>query len=211
MFISMEGIDGAGKGTQAVLLLKAILARGQKAVLTREPGGTSLGRKLRQLLLSPEFPDETLEPMTELLLVLADRAQHVSKYIQPILAQGITVICDRYSDSTFAYQFWGRSAIHFSDLQDINHILNFPIPNLTFLLDLPVEIANARIKEKNHLETDLSFQHRARMGYLELANPYEKRMGAPFHQRIYTIDATLSIEEQHQYIISIYDKYIKEQ
>ena len=211
MFISMEGIDGAGKSTQAVLLLNALLSRGQKAVLTREPGGTSLGGRLRQLLLSPEFPDETPEPLTELLLMLADRAQHVSKYIKPILAQGITVISDRYSDSTIAYQFWARNTISFQGLQEINYILNFPLPLLTFLLDLPVEIANARIKEKNHLETDLGFQQRVRMGYLKLANPYEKKMGAPFHQRIYTIDATLSIEEQHQQILNIYDKHIKEQ
>ncbi|MEO2168302.1 MAG: dTMP kinase, partial [bacterium] len=109
-FITFEGVEGSGKSTQAARLADALKRAGHEVVTTREPGGTELGRKLRAILLEPDAVAPTAE--TELFLYLADRAEHVSRLIRPALDRGAIVICDRFSDSTLAYQAWGRGLDH---------------------------------------------------------------------------------------------------
>ena len=134
MFITLEGIEGSGKTTKIDYLVEYLEKQGQRCVTTREPGGTLIGNKIRSILLDPESKD--LDPTTELLLYMADRAQHINSLIKPSLAAGKTVICDRYFDATVVYQGFARGL----DIDAIKrlHALLFDNlkPDLTFLLDL---------------------------------------------------------------------------
>ncbi len=185
MFITFEGIEGAGKSTVLRLLAEKLQASGDKPVLTREPGGSSLGRNLRPILLDART--RGLSPLAELFLFLADRAQHVRDIIHPALERNQTVLCDRYTDSTLAYQGYGRGQ-SLLVLQELNQIAAGDIlPNLTFLLDLPVSVGIERAIQRNHElgavvsegrfdSENLDFHERVRKGYLELAHKSPDRI-----------------------------------
>ncbi len=170
MFITFEGVEGAGKSTQIRLLAARLREEeGLRNVLvTREPGEGALGRELRALVLTPPEGVQ-IDPLAELLLMLADRAQHVAQTLRPHLAGGI-VLCDRYSDSSVAYQGCGRGI----DRQQIEQLNTFATgglqPDLTILLDIEPAIGLARQTLRTRMEDEaVSFHERVRAGYLEIA------------------------------------------
>lgn len=168
-FVTLEGPEGAGKTTQAKNLSKQLDTLGVPHIITRDPGGTPLGRQIRRILLNPENP---VNPVTELLLYQADRAQHVADVILPALEAGSLVICDRYTDSTIAYQGYGRNLdLHLID--ELNAIATNGLkPELTILFDLDSSDGLARLHPGGHdrLEREaLEFHLRVRDGYLKLA------------------------------------------
>jgi dTMP kinase len=177
MFITLEGIEGSGKTSQIDPLAEFLKTQGHDCVLTREPGGTSIGRKIRAILLDPA--STALVPQAELLLYIADRAQHVHSFIMPHLSDGKTVVCDRFADATVVYQGYARGL----DIQQIHHlhesVLSGLKPDITILLDLPAQIglqrAWQRIEQDNHLlearfeQEALEFHENVRSGYLSLA------------------------------------------
>ena len=154
MFITFEGVEGAGKTTQIVRLASRLRAEGRVDVLTtREPGDGPLGSELRRLALHPPA-GITVEPRAELLIMLADRAQHVGQVIRPHLAGGGIVICDRYADSSVAYQGYGRGL----DIAEITRLNDYATdnlkPDLTILLDLDPTLGLARQSERNIMEAE---------------------------------------------------------
>ena len=181
-FIALEGGEAAGKSTQAYLLAEHL-----GAVLTREPGGTPIGEGLRRLLLDPNLPAPV--PRAEALLMLAARAEHVEKVIEPALARGQDVVCDRYSGSTLAYQGYGRG-LGVADLERLNDwATSGRAPDLSVLIDVPPDIARLRragIGDRFEAEDD-GFRLRVAKGFRELAaaNPGRWR----------TVDGTASVED----------------
>jgi len=173
VFIVIEGIDGCGKTTQKDLLADFLTQKGYPVETTREPGGTLLGELIRELVLSPKYQE--MLPLTETLLYLTDRAQHVGQKLLPALRTGRIVISERYIDSTIAYQGFGRG-LDQAMLDRLNNLVTQGLkPNLTFLLDIPPEIARRRlISRKSNLPLDrleqekLAFYRRVREGYLAL-------------------------------------------
>lgn len=176
MFITFEGVEGAGKTTQIARLASRFRAEGRGDVLsTREPGDGPLGSELRRLALHPP-PGITVEPRAELLMMLADRAQHVGQVIRPHLASGGIVLCDRFTASSLAYQGYGRGL----DLAEIARLNDYATdslrPDLTLLLDLDPAIGLARQNERNVMEAEsLAFHERIRVGFRELAAQEPKR------------------------------------
>lgn len=171
LFVSFEGIEGTGKTTHAGLISAYLQSRGYDVVVTEEPGGTPIGRRIREVLLDREHNE--MHYLTELLLYNAARCQHMNELILPSLAAGKVVITDRFSDSTLAYQGFGRGI----DLKLLTTIDSFVTsgrkPDLTLLLDLDVEVGLSRNRSINkvdriELET-IAFHNRVRAGYLELA------------------------------------------
>ena len=164
-FITFEGIEGAGKTTLAHHLADWLQAQGMSVRLTREPGGSALGTHLRPILLN-----EPLDAWTELFLFLADRRQHTLQIILPALEQGTWVLCDRYADSTLVYQGYGRG-LDIALIRRLNALAtNDLTPDLTVLIDLPVEDALARANAPNRFEAETrAFHTRIREGYLEVA------------------------------------------
>ncbi|ULR41146.1 dTMP kinase [Thermus sp. NEB1569] len=181
-FLTLEGLDGSGKTTQARLLAQFLEEKGIKVRLTREPGGGLPG--VRDLLLK----GEALSPEAEYLLFSADRAEHVRKVILPALEEGFWVISDRYLDSSLAYQGYGRGLPLSWLLQVAKEVTLGLQPHLTFLLDLPPEEALKRVSTPDRLEkAGLEFFKRVRQGYLELA--------AREPGRFLVVDATRPVEE----------------
>jgi len=175
-FLTFEGPDGCGKSTQAKLMADYLTAQGQNVVLTREPGGTPLAEMIRELILTPTA--EQLVPMAEILLYAASRAQHVERLIKPSLAEGKIVVCDRFIDSSLAYQGFGLGR----DLRVIKEINRLAIgdfqPNLTFLLDIDTETALKRIggrtgqtvRATDRIEArNIQYRQRVRDGFLTIA------------------------------------------
>ncbi len=170
-FITFEGVEGSGKTTQIRLLMAWLQAQHDRVLLTREPGGTHIGEQIRAILLDPAHTAMT--PEAEILLFSAARAQIVRELIRPRLAEGWIVICDRFADSTLAYQGYG----HGLPLEDLRRITEFATgglkPDLTVYLDLDVEIGlrrKAGTEEWNRMEAQtLAFHQRVRAGYLALA------------------------------------------
>lgn len=178
MFISLEGIEGAGKTSQISALVHRLEDRNHRCVVTREPGGTVIGKKIRAILLDPDH--RALDPMAELMLYVADRIQHLAQVIEPALASGATVICDRYIDATLAYQGMARGLGR--DVIDRIHEIAVGArrPDLTLLLDLDPELGLHRawsavdhggrsVAETRFEKEQLAFHRRVREGYLGLA------------------------------------------
>ncbi|MBF0328574.1 MAG: dTMP kinase [Nitrospirae bacterium] len=171
IFISFEGIDGCGKTTQSRMLQEFFASKGRNAILTLEPGGTLIGTKIRELLLKPEHKE--MSPVAELLLYNAARAQHIDEKIVPELKKGTVVITDRFTDSTIAYQGYGRG-IDLSLINSINNIATNGIkPDLTILLDLDPESGLGRNKGINKVDRfeleALTFHKKVREGFLKIA------------------------------------------
>ena len=171
MFITFEGPDGSGKSTQIKLLAEFLASRGREVVLTREPGGTGIGEQIRDVVLSNK--NQTITSETEALLFSAARAQIVREIILPALAAGKIVLCDRYADSTLAYQGYGLGL----DRDALTAITRFAtgglVPDLTFYIDVPVEVGIARKQrgETNRLdEKAIAYHERVRAGFLEMAH-----------------------------------------
>ncbi|MDR1875552.1 MAG: dTMP kinase [Synergistaceae bacterium] len=185
-FITIEGIDGCGKSTQAQRLSALLEETGKGVLRTFEPGGWRGGALLRELLLS----DVSIGTRTELLLFLADRSGHLESEILPALARGQQVICERYTDSTLAYQSWGRG-LPFQDVDELLKWCRFPPPDLTILLDIDAGTSLTRLKGRgspDRIEADgEAFMARVAEGYRELA----KRCPG----RIVTVDALRDVEE----------------
>lgn len=202
-FITFEGSEGGGKTTQVALLAETLRARGHDVVETREPGGTPTGRTLRQLLLRPPTgqPTDTLAPRAELLLMLADRAQHIHEVILPGLHAGRIVVCDRYADSTTAYQGYGRG-FELAEIARLNaFVCDACQPQLTFVLDLPVAVGMQRAHERrgtaavDHFEAaSVSFHERVREGFRAIARAEP--------ERVCLIDAAQDIEAVHTAVLA---------
>lgn len=188
LFISFEGGEGAGKSTQISRLAAALRAEGHEVVVTLEPGGTELGQAVRRILLTP---GSHVTPRAEALLYAADRAHHVETVIEPALAAGKVVICDRYADSTFAYQGAGRAL----DIDKVRQIMAFAVagrwPDLTLLLDVDPRVGLRRARghgRGDRIEAEgLAFHDAVRRGFLELA--------ANEPQRFRVIDAGGSMDD----------------
>jgi len=202
IFITFEGIEGCGKSTQVELLKKHLDNEGLDVILTREPGGTEISERIRDLLLDPSHKE--MLPETEVLLYAASRSQHTGQKIIPAIESGKVVICDRYYDSTIAYQGAARqineTAIKFlCEFAAYHHE-----PDLTFLIDVAVETGLGRINPESadRLEQEsLDFHRRVRRGFLELS---EKQ------SRIIIIDGQKSINEINGLILDKVKEYIKE-
>ncbi|OMH41002.1 dTMP kinase [Desulfurobacterium indicum] len=188
MFITFEGIEGSGKTTQAKLLHEWLIDNGYEVILTREPGGTPAAEEIRKFILSDR--EEPFPEIAELMLYMAARSFHVQNLIKPALNSGTIVISDRFSDATLAYQGYGRGL----SLKDISHLNSLATeglkPDITFLIDVPVEIGMLRIEGREHdrIEKEtLIFHEKVRKGYLQIAseNP----------ERIVVIDGTKRTEE----------------
>ena len=209
-FITFEGGDGSGKTTQVKALEGYLLAQGRACVTTREPGGTALGKMIRQVLL--EVGKQPIASPTELFLYLADRAQHVQEVILPAIEAGKIVLCDRYTDSTLAYQGYGRG-IDLKLLRQLNEIANRGVePDLTLLLDCPVQLGlsrtvqrqsntgSARGREDRFEREEVEFHEKVRAGFLAMAR------AEPARFRV--IDATRPAEQVSREIQSIVEKEI---
>jgi dTMP kinase len=186
-FITFEGIDGAGKSTHISTLADLLRARGLNVKATREPGGTPLGEKLRELLLH-----ENMHLETEALLMFAARREHLAKTIEPALSEGVWVVCDRFSDASYAYQGGGRG-LDKAKCARLEHWVHEHLqPDLTFLFDLPPEVACQRIAKQGR-KPDRFEQERADF-HTRVRNAYLERAAAAPH-RIQIIDARASLEE----------------
>ena len=174
-FITFEGADGCGKTTQSKLVQKYLEENGYDVLWTREPGAIGLGQKIRELLL---HYDGVVAPMCEAFLFLADRAQHIENIIKPAINSGKIVICDRHTDSTIAYQGYGRG----EDIERLTYLNNLATgdtkPDLTFVFDVSTEIAQLRVgDEKDRMESaGIEFHKKVRQGYLKIAKQEPHRV-----------------------------------
>jgi len=170
-FITIEGGEGVGKSTNADFIQSALESRGCEVVVTREPGGTALGEALRSLLLSADI--ESPVAMAELLIIFAARAQHLTTVIEPALAAGKWVLCDRFTDATYAYQGWGRNIDQRAIASLEQLVQGARRPDLTVLLDMDPSLGLSRAKERSELDRfeqeELTFFNRVREGYLARA------------------------------------------
>ena len=199
LFITFEGGDGCGKSTQLELVKKYLEERGFKTLTTREPGSIGLGQKLREVLL---HYDGDVAPRAEAFLFLADRAQHIAKIVKPAVNAGVIVLCDRHTDSSVAYQGYGRG----EDIEQINMLNNLATqgikPDLTLLFDVSTEVAQTRVgNEKDRMESaGIEFHKKVRQGYLEIAKKEP--------QRIKVIDSNVTIEEVFAQVKKVIDEII---
>ncbi|WCR43554.1 dTMP kinase [Stutzerimonas stutzeri] len=177
LFVTLEGPEGAGKSTNREYLADRLRARGLDVVLTREPGGTPLAERIRDLLLTPA--DEPMAIDTELLLVFAARAQHLAQVIRPALARGAVVLCDRFTDATYAYQGGGRG-LPLERIEQLETFVQGDLrPDLTLIFDLPVEVGLARAAARGRLDRfeqeGMCFFEAVRSAYLQRAEAAPSR------------------------------------
>jgi len=210
-FITFEGPEGGGKSTQMRLLAEYLAAEGIEHVTTREPGGPPISEQIRTIILNPDNPAMT--DLTELLLILASRAQHTEEFIIPQLEAGKMVLCDRYSDSTMAYQVYGNGYDYEQTQKLCNMASRGRVPDRTYLLDIDPElgIGRSRAVHKDDSPTgqvdrmeskNMKYHRRVREGYLELARKYP--------ERFLTLDATGPIEEIHDEIVMDIKRILRE-
>lgn len=201
-FITVEGVEGAGKSTQMSYIESCLKASDIPLIVTREPGGTPLGEEIREILLRPR--QEGMGHKTELLLMFAARSEHLDQKILPALAAGNWVLCDRFTDATYAYQGGGRGVDKalITDLEEL--VQGEHRPDLTIYLDLPVEKGLERARERGELDRfeseGIEFFNSVRQAYLERASQL------PEIYRV--IDASPSIREVQQQIKSVLDDYL---
>lgn len=197
LFITVEGGEGVGKSTNIAFLEQHLKERGVDLLVTREPGGSKLGEELRRLLLAVD--DEPLDPMAELLLIFAARSQHISARIEPALAAGRWVLCDRFTDATYAYQCGGRG-LDREAVSALEKLVQGVLrPDCTLLLDAPVSTGMARARERGELDRfeleEIGFFERVRATYLEQA--------ASSSGRYRVIDASLPLAQVQQQLLKI--------
>ncbi|MBF7689377.1 MULTISPECIES: dTMP kinase [Acinetobacter] len=201
MFISFEGTEGVGKSTLIKRVHDHFLEKNKEIILTREPGGTALAEKVRNLLLQVD-ETETMCADTELLLIYAARSQHLNQVILPALKEGKVVLSDRFTDASFAYQVKGRGLSQ-QKLELLNETFVPKMPDITFWLDAPIEVGMSRARARGELDRfekeKLSFFSKVREGYAYL---YEKHP-----KRIYKIDATCSEAEVFQQVLDILNAF----
>ncbi len=209
MFITLEGIEGSGKTTQLEHIVDYLKGRGCECTVTREPGGTRIGKKIRSILLDPDSRE--IDPMTELLLYMADRSQHINEIIIPHLASGKLVLCDRYYDATLVYQGYARG-IDIEIIQRLHRwVLKDLKPDVTILMDLEPQIGLKRAwkeidrgtrtgRETRFEKETLRFHKKVRAGYLALARNDPDRFEV--------IDASQSERQVRERIIHLLDRKI---
>ncbi len=199
LFITFEGADGCGKTTQIELLKEYLDKKNIGNILTREPGGSDLGVHLRKILLHYEAP---VSNVAETFLYLADRAQHIEYKIKPALEEGKVVLCDRHTDSTLAYQGYGRE----QNLDEIKHLNKIAtqglVPDLTIVFDVETEVAQKRLQgEKDRLEAEgMEFHRKLRKGYLDIAE------NEP--ERVKIVNANQNIERVFQDTIKVVEEIL---
>nr|A4XST1.1 RecName: Full=Thymidylate kinase; AltName: Full=dTMP kinase [Pseudomonas mendocina ymp] len=188
LFITLEGPEGAGKSTNREYLAERLREQGVDVVLTREPGGTPLAERIRELLLDPS--DEPMAADTELLLVFAARAQHLQQVIRPALAKGCVVLCDRFTDATYAYQGGGRG-LSIERIAQLEQFVQGELrPDLTLIFDLPVEVGLARAAARGRLDR---FEQEGRGFFEAVRQAYLQRaVQAPQHYRVLDAGQTLA-------------------
>ncbi len=175
MFITFEGIDGSGKSTQAKLFAECLKEKhGRNVILTREPGGWNGGAVLRDMVISGALKHS----WSEAYLFMLDRAEHVARVIQPALDSGIDVVCERYHDSTLAYQVWGRG-LPLEVFDKLATLSAFPVPDVTLFFDIPADVALKRAAKRGNLDAfeneGIKFMNKIREGYTALAKREPKR------------------------------------
>jgi dTMP kinase len=198
-FISFEGIDGAGKSTHITFVADWLISQGKAVVSSREPGGTVLGEKLRDLLLH-----EKMHLETEALLMFASRREHIAQVIAPGLARGDWVISDRFTDASFAYQGGGRG-LDRAKMEALEHWVHPELqPDLTLLFDVPLEVARARLDATRTLD---KFEQEQADFFQACRNEYLRR-AAQFPKRIVVIDSTRTIDEIRSQLADILEKML---
>lgn len=201
-FITLEGGEGVGKTTNLVYIQSLLEDRNIPVILTREPGGTALAESIRQLLLDKD--QEAIAEQAELLMMFAARAQHIKHVIKPALDQGTWVVCDRFTDATYAYQGGGRDM----DLSAINWLERFVQgdlrPDLTLLLDAPVQTGMERAGQRGKLDRFES----EKMAFFERVRSAYSRIAVQQPDRVKVVDASLSLKEVQQQIHHILSAFI---
>jgi dTMP kinase len=208
-FITFEGIEGSGKSTQITLLYDYLTRSGRTVALTREPGGTAIGDRIRKILLDPA--NKTLDPTAELLLYAASRAQHIREVIQPALDSGRIVLCDRFSDATLAYQGYGRG-LSIQVIGELDRIVTARLrPHLTVLFDIDARTGLGRARGRNAKKglaaearfenEDIMFHTRVRDGYFLLASSEP--------ERIRLVNGALPPEEVHREVRDIVETVLR--
>ena len=191
-FITVEGIEGVGKTTNLEFIHQQLLAAGRDVVVTREPGGTTLGEAIRGLLLDPAYTG--MDSTCELQLMFAARAQHLAQVIWPALDRGQWVLCDRFTDATYAYQGGGRG-IDGSVIARLEDLVQGDFrPDVTLLLDVPVEIGLSRAGKRGELDRFEQEQ----VGFFERVRSYYLAMAEQYGERYRIIDASLPLEQVQQ-------------
>ncbi len=203
LFVTLEGIEGSGKSTHLEYVVGYLQENNKEVVSTREPGGTLVGEKIRDLLLDKSLPNMQVE--TELMLMFAARVEHVKTVIEPALSQGKFVVCDRFFDATYAYQGYGREI----NVERIDQLRQFSIgdlqPDLTLLLDVTLEVSESRVEargERDRFENEkIAFYEKVRHGYLNIAKNQP--------ERVKIINATKSIDDVQENIKNCIDNLMK--
>ena len=204
-FITFEGIDGSGKSTQLRMLTSELLVRGLSVLPTMEPGGTPLGRRLREAFLETE---ENVAPLAELLLFAADRAQHVNFLVKPALEEGKIVVSDRYSDATFAYQGAGRGFPEATVNQIIELATSGLKPDLTLFFDLPIERALSRTNNRNDTGERKNRMDKETAGFYERVREAYLKISEDEPERFRVIDASGSTDEVKSLVLKIVSQFL---